>query len=70
MPTDFDKPSRPEQVGSSNYKSVLRDPRAVGWIAFLILMIAIGAGTVLFVDNGAPKNAPMRHASGAPGGLR
>ena len=36
---------------STNWRRVLRESNAIGWIAFMILVVSIGVGTILF-DNG------------------
>ena len=35
----------PEQPA---WKAALREPNAIGWIAFFILVVGIGAGTLYF----------------------
>jgi hypothetical protein len=35
----------PEQPA---WKTALREPNAIGWIAFFILVVGIGAGTLYF----------------------
>lgn len=38
-------------VDGNGLKKVLQEPNALGWIAFLILVLSIGIGTVIF-DHG------------------
>jgi hypothetical protein len=49
------------------WKDAMKEPNAIGWIAFLILMIGIGFGTVYFgadkTGSDAPK--PMAASQGA-----
>ena len=43
-----------------DWMKVFREPNALGWIAFLVLVIAIGVGTILFGDPPAPhRGNPM-----------
>lgn len=34
--------------GTNRWKRALSEPNAVGWIAFLILVLGIGVGTLIF----------------------
>jgi hypothetical protein len=51
---------------NAKWKGVLREPNAIGWIAFLVLVLAIGVGTILF--GGTPKSTDQQtlvtHAGG------
>ena len=33
-------------------EALAREPNAIGWIAFLILVVSIGVGTIIFDDGG------------------
>jgi len=46
------------------WKKSLRESNALGWIAFLVLVIAIGVGTIMF--GGAPLS--VKDASQAASG--
>jgi hypothetical protein len=46
LPKEFAMSDKPE------WKKALRESNALGWIAFLLLVIAIGVGTIMF--GGAP----------------
>jgi hypothetical protein len=41
------------------WKKALREPNALVWIAFLLLMVGIGVGTMVF---GGPHEAAQNHA--------
>ena len=41
------------------WKKLLQEPNAIGWIGFFVLVVAIGLGTLYF--HGAPA-APKGHA--------
>ena len=47
------------------WKEILRESNALGWIAFLILVIAIGVGTVLFGGEPAPVKDRAQATNGA-----
>jgi len=40
------------------WKNILNEANALGWIAFLVLVIAIGVATILF--GGSPKSVNDR----------
>ena len=48
----------------SAWKEALREPNAWAWIAVLVLVFAIGAGTVIFAGPGAPKAQPAAAVAG------
>jgi hypothetical protein len=52
---------------TSAWKRLLAEPNAVGWIAFLVLVIALGAGVLYFAPNeeGAATTANPNAASHA-----
>jgi len=48
------------------WKKVLREPNAIGWIGFFILVIAIGFAALYFGGGGhdpAKPTAPVTHAA-------
>jgi hypothetical protein len=45
--------------GKLEWKKVLREPNALIWIAFLLLVVGIGVGTVVF---GGPHEAVQNQA--------
>jgi hypothetical protein len=47
------------------WRSVLREPNAIGWIGFFLLVIAIGLATLFFgsSDNPGPAKVPTTQAS-------
>ena len=50
------------------WKKLLQEPNAIGWIGFFLLVVAIGAGTLYFHGTpAAPKGhpAPATHTSQA-----
>lgn len=51
---------------STYWRRVLREWNAIGWLAFMILMVSIGVGTLIF-DNGATSrtenNAQTAHTA-------
>jgi hypothetical protein len=57
------KSDRPDK---SDWKTTLRDPRAIGWIAFLILMISIGVGAVVFGGDRTPRDRLTRTVTASP----
>jgi hypothetical protein len=40
------------------WKKVLQEPNAIGWIGLMILVIAIGIGTLYFGGNGHDQAKP------------
>jgi hypothetical protein len=44
-------------AGDSPRKRILHEPNAVGWIAFLVLVIAIGAAALYFLPPQAAGTA-------------
>lgn len=53
----------------SEWRKALREPNAMGWIAFFGLVVAIGAATLIFGSAPEPKGAkPASAASGTPQG--
>jgi hypothetical protein len=46
---------------NSGWKRALKEPNAFGWIAFLILALGIGVGTLIFgdADFGRTQNAQI-----------
>lgn len=51
-------------ANKSAWKRLLAEPNAVGWIAFLVLVIAIGAG-VLYYSPGEERTATTANPSAA-----
>jgi hypothetical protein len=47
-------------------KRWLQEPNAIGWIAFLILVISIGVGTLIFDRGDLPKSQMERTAHSVP----
>ena len=43
---------------NAEWKNILNEANALGWIAFLVLVIAIGVATILF--GGSPKSVTDR----------
>ncbi len=37
------------------WKKLMREPNALGWLAFLVLMVAIGVGAIFFDNGPVPK---------------
>ena len=48
-------------------KKAMREPNAIGWIAFLILMAGIGVGTVLFDRGDESGMSKTAHVAGTAG---
>jgi hypothetical protein len=51
---------------NSTWRDLLQEPNAIGWIAFLILVISIGAGTLIFDRASSPKSRVERTAHSVP----
>jgi len=49
-----------------NWKAVLKESNAIGWIAFFVLVISIGVGTIMFDSGDKPlrERAAEANASG------
>jgi hypothetical protein len=47
------------------WKKLLQESNAVGWIAFLVLVIAIGVATILFGDTPASVKGSAHATSGS-----
>jgi hypothetical protein len=48
------------------WKKALREPNAIGWIGFFLLVVAIGVGTIFFgggSGGSGPAKAPFNHAA-------
>jgi hypothetical protein len=47
------------------WKTALRDFRTIGWIGFLVLVIAIGIASIFFGSNDdyGPPKVPVSHAA-------
>ena len=56
--------------GKSEWRKAFREPNAMGWIAFFVLVVAIGAATMIFGSTPEPKGAKQAShpASGTPQG--
>jgi hypothetical protein len=52
-------------MSEPGWKSVLREPHALGWIGLIVLVILIGFGALYFGGNGSSDNAqpPANHAA-------
>jgi hypothetical protein len=50
----------------SAWKEALREPNAWAWIAVLILVLAIGAGTLVFGGSAPPKGQPVAAHQAGP----
>jgi hypothetical protein len=50
--------ARNDMSDTPEWKKVLQEPNAVGWIGFFILVIAIGFATLYFGDSYDPADAP------------
>jgi hypothetical protein len=48
------------------WKKALQEPNAIGWLAFLILVLAIGVGVILF-DDVSEQNRPFSQATHSSG---
>ncbi len=60
-----------DKPDTSELKKTLRESNALGWIAFLVLVIAIGVGTILF--GGSPvsvKDSAQATNSSGPNYLK
>jgi hypothetical protein len=44
------------------WKKALREPNAIGWIAFFLVVVAIGFGSLYFGSSG-PAKPPIHHAA-------
>ena len=52
--------------GKSEWRKALREPNAMGWIGFFVLVVVIGAATLIFgpaPERKGPK--PASHAASA-----
>ncbi len=47
----------------SEWRKALREPNAMGWIAFFVLVVAIGAATMIFGSAPEPKGAKPASAT-------
>lgn len=45
------------------WKKALQEPNAIGWIGLIILVIAIGAGTLYFAGSRSPGSPPANQAA-------
>jgi hypothetical protein len=61
-----------EVTPKSDWKKAVRESNAIGWIAFLVLVVAIGLGTIMF--GGEPISVKEQAAKSAnadnPTGLK
>lgn len=48
------------------WKDIFREPNAAGWIGLLLLVLAIGAATLLGSGSGSDKPAAVSQASDRP----
>jgi hypothetical protein len=48
----------------SEWKKAMQETNALGWIAFLLLVIAIGVGTIMFGGNPAPVKSGAQATNG------
>jgi hypothetical protein len=50
---------------STAWKKALREPNAIGWIGFLLLVIAIAIGSLLFGSDRdpGPPQPPIHHVA-------
>ena len=49
-----------DMTEKSEWKKALRESNAIGWIAFLVLVFAIGVGTIMFSGSPVSVKAPGR----------
>jgi hypothetical protein len=49
----------------SEWKKALQETNALGWIAFLLLVIAIGVGTIMFGGNPKPVKSGAQATNGS-----
>ena len=50
------------------WKKLLQEPNAIGWIGFFLLVVAIGAGTLYFHKvSTVPKSHPVTAAQSGQG---
>jgi hypothetical protein len=54
------------QAAKPDWKKALKDYKAIGWIVFLILVLAIGFGTIIFGDKPAHLKS-VKQATTIPG---
>jgi hypothetical protein len=51
---------------NSTWRELLQEPNAIGWIAFLILVISIGVGSLIFDRGSSPNSRMERTAHSVP----
>ena len=62
-------PGRPLCRTSREWKKVLREPNALVWIAFLLLAVGVGVGTMVFGGPRVPADSHVHAMGGLVGGL-
>ncbi len=62
-----DNPMSAKMSDKPDWRDVFRESNAIGWIAFLLLMIGIGVGTIYFggdtPSSKSPKPMAASHAA-------
>ncbi len=56
-----------DMTEKSDWKKAVRESNAIGWIAFLVLVFAIGLGTIMFGGSPISVKDQATHADNSTG---